>query len=67
MLPYFLLLFVSAVMPGILYRPKPLISKNGYLDMVKKRNKLTQGLFFGGFFMLLALRGFSVGTDIRTY
>ena len=67
MLPYFLLLFICAIVPEIVYRPTYLISENGYRTLVRKRNELRMIMFFAGLFILLALRDFTVGKDINTY
>ena len=68
MLPYLLLLFVSAVFPLICYKNST-ISFDGEEHNVlnEKRNKMTVTLFFFGLFILLALRDISVGTDLKTY
>lgn len=44
-----------------------MISENGYAALIQKRNKMTFFMFFFCFFVLLALRDISVGSDLRTY
>ena len=67
MLPYFFLLFISAVFPLIVYRPAGVFSETGFNEFIKKRSKLTFQLFFLGFFILLALRDITVGKDLPEY
>ena len=67
MLPYYLLLFIPAVVPLIVYQPRKFGMPKKYSDIVKKRNKMMIILFFLGLFILMALRDISVGTDIETY
>ncbi len=67
MLPYFLLLLFSVVIPFAIYRPSALISKNGHIVLAQKRNRMMLILFFLGFFVLLSLRDTTVGRDLYTY
>lgn len=67
MAPYLILLLISAIVPLAVYRPRSMLSDRTYQVLVKKRNKLTIQLFFIVFFVLLALRDFSVGTDLDEY
>lgn len=67
MLPYVLLLLIPAILPLLVYRPREIISDHGARDLSQKRNKITLLLFFFIFFVLLALRDFTVGTDLLTY
>ena len=67
MLPYFLLLFLSVVIPLFCYQPAKNTFCYSAIDIIRKRNKLTIVLFFVGFFALLSLRDIAVGIDIKTY
>lgn len=67
MLPYFLLLFISLVIPMLVYMPQRILPKEEYDNFSYKRNKLTLFLFFFGLFLLLSLRAISVGKDLLTY
>ena len=68
MLPYFLLLLISAVFPMVFYKSGTISLGREVQDVWdKKRNKATIALFFLGLFILLALRDFSVGKDLETY
>ncbi len=67
MLPYFLLIFISAMFPLMIYQPMPGISSNGYGELIKVRNKMSLVLFFTLLFVLLSLRDISVGKDLATY
>ena len=61
MLPYFLLLSISAILPLFVYQSRGLRLYRDYSVIIKKRNALTISVFFVGLFVLLSLRDFSVG------
>lgn len=67
MLPYFLLLFGSALIPLFVYRPVKGHFLCGTREIITKRNILTTLLFFSGLFLLLTLRDISVGKDLLEY
>lgn len=67
MLPYLLLLFISAILPLFIYQPRGLRINRDYSVIIKKRNTLTISVFFVGLFILLTLRDLSVGKDLYTY
>lgn len=67
MLPYFLLLSISAILPLLVYQPKAAGIHREYDIIIKKRNTLTIAVFFVGFWILLSLRDFTVGKDLLTY
>lgn len=67
MLPYFLLLSISAILPLFVYQSRGLRLYRDYSVIMKKRNALTISVFFVGLFVLLSLRDFSVGKDLITY
>lgn len=67
MLPYFLLLVISAVFPFMLYQNGRMVSTCNYSYIAQKRNQMTILLFLGGLFVLLALRDITVGIDLYQY
>lgn len=67
MLPYFLLLLISAVFPLCIYPSRKNVSALCLERLQEKRNRMTFFLFFAGFFLLLALRDITVGRDLYTY
>ena len=67
MLPYLLLLFVSFVIPLIIYRLDTTMSGDAVDEFIRKRNKTTIILFFLGFIILLSLRDITVGRDLHEY
>ena len=67
MLPYFLLLLISAVAPLLIYHAKGVVSVGDYRYIAKNRSRATVILFFIGLFALLSLRDLSVGSDLGEY
>lgn len=67
MLPYFLLLFFTAILPLVFYPSGRVASGYNYSYVVQKRNKMTITIFFVGLFILLSLRDITVGKDLYTY
>ena len=68
MLPYFLLLFISAVFPLMFYYFKGnSVVHYSRRNMLQDSNKLMLIIFFVGLFILLSLRDISVGTDLIEY
>ncbi len=66
MLPYFLLLSISVLVPFVI-SPNNGVRSTIDRDIIEKRNKLAMILFFSGFFILLAMRGLMVGADLQEY
>ncbi len=67
MLPYFLLLFFSVFSPLVFYHSEKAGKFYDQSDIIRKRNKISVSVFFGGLFILLSLRDVTVGTDLLTY
>lgn len=67
MLPYFLLIAFSAVLPLLFSQVRVKGIEYDYEDVVRARNKMTVSIFFIGLFILMCLRDLTVGKDLVTY
>ena len=67
MWPYFVLLFLPAILPLVIFQPRRLNLEYNYQSIVRKRNKMMIFLFFFLLFILMVLRDVTVGKDLLTY